>query len=396
MRRPLRSAEPFAEKDFYLDEFHEKSLLFACRLADWAVAPERSVVLELCATLLHNGTRLVLLLETDSSGPEQQALHLLTAQLAQLSDTLPTSPVLLGQHASTEQLCLPLWDVLRTSRVVIGLWPGTAPPSLARCAQRIAVGLRVYKLVYLDPEGGLCQDSTRLSFLTGPGLHALLTPEHDQPPWLAARRAVLEAMDEALAGGVTSVSLCALADVEQELFTYEGGGTLFTRADYCQIEKLGIDDFHEVEILLDRAEQAGYLKPRTPHETARLLLHGYSARLGPASMEPAGFCALLPYPEDNAAEIAGLFTITRYQGEGVGGRLVEALVQEGQRQGLDYVFACTTQPGAQRLFVRHGFQRVAADAVAAAKWQGYDPERRDHVVVYRRDLTAGRTEGGNP
>ena len=50
-------------------------------------------------------------------------------------------------------------------------------------------------------------------------------------------------------------------------------------------------------------------------------------------MEPAGFCALLPYPDDQAGKIAGLFTITRYQGEGVAGRLVEVLVQEAQRQG---------------------------------------------------------------
>jgi amino-acid N-acetyltransferase len=171
------------------------------------------------------------------------------------------------------------------------------------------------------------------------------------------------------------------------LFTYEGCGTLFTRGEYCQVEKLGIDDFHEVERLLQRAEQAGYLKPRTLQETARLLLYGYGARLGPASMEPAGFCALLPYAEDHAAEIVGLFTITRYQGEGVGGRLVEAMVQEGERQGLRYVFACTTQEGAQRLFTRHGFQRVPADAVAAAKWHGYDPTRQQQVAVYRLDLT---------
>jgi N-acetylglutamate synthase-like GNAT family acetyltransferase len=105
-------------------------------------------------------------------------------------------------------------------------------------------------------------------------------------------------------------------------------------------------------------------------------------------MEPAGFCALLPYADDQAAELAGLFTITRYQGEGVGGRLVEALVQEAQRQGLTYVFACTTQPGAQRLFVRQGFQRVAPEAVAAGKWHGYDPVRRAQVAVYRRDLAS--------
>jgi len=231
------------------------------------------------------------------------------------------------------------------------------------------------------------RDGKRLSCLTESGLHDLLRTGHIEAVGLAARRPVLEAIHVALAGGVTSVSLCPLAGLGQELFTYEGYGTLFTRAEYCQIEKLGLDDFHEVERLLQRAVQAGYLKPRTPHDMARLLLHGYVARLGPASMEPAGFCALLPYPDDQAAELAGLFTITRYQGEGVAGRLVEVLAQEAQKQGLTYVFACTTQAGAQRLFVRQGFQRVAPEAVAAGKWYGYDPARRAQVAVYRRDLT---------
>jgi N-acetylglutamate synthase-like GNAT family acetyltransferase len=50
------------------------------------------------------------------------------------------------------------------------------------------------------------------------------------------------------------------------------------------------------------------------------------------------------------------------------------------------VFACTTQAGAQRLFARQGFQQVAPEAVAAGKWHGYEPARRDQVAVYRRDL----------
>src|SRR5262249_25438932 len=192
--------------------------------------------------------------------------------------------------------CMQLWDVLRMSRLAAGLWPRNAPVTLARCAQQVAVGLRVYKLVYLDPCGGLMRDGKRLSGLPEPGLPALLRWEPREGAGLAAGRPVLEAIHATLVGGVTSVSLCPMAGVGPELFTYEGSGTLFTRAEYCQIEKLGIDDFHEVERLLHRAAQAGYLKPRTPYEMARLLLHGYGARLGPDSMEPAGFCALLPYP----------------------------------------------------------------------------------------------------
>jgi N-acetylglutamate synthase-like GNAT family acetyltransferase len=387
MRRSLLVAETFAEKEFYLDEFHEKSLIFALRAADWIAEPERPAVVEVLTTLLRNDTRMVLLLEMGQGAGEQRRVTALAHQLARGGHTLLTEPVdLIMEEGSVEQRCMQLWEVLRTSRLAVGLWSRDASVGLARCAQQVAVGLLVYKLVYLDPYGGLVRDGKRLSSLTESGLHDLLHAEHTEAAGLAARRPVLEAIHAALAGGVTSVSLCPLAGVGQELFTYEGCGTLFTRAEYCQIEKLGIDDFHEVEGLLQRATQAGYLKPRTPYEMARLLLHGYVARLGPSSMEPAGFCALLPYPDDQAAELTGLLTITRYQGEGVGGRLVEALVQEARRQNLTYVFACTTQAGAQRLFARQGFQRVTPEVVAAGKWHGYDPARRAQVAVYRRDL----------
>jgi len=388
MRRSSLAAETFAEKEFYLDEFHDKSLLVALRAADWFAEPARPAVLEVLTTLLRNDTRLVLLLETGQGASEQRRVTALAHQLARGGHTPVAAPVdLAWEEGSVEPRCLQLWEVLRTTRLVVGLWSQDAPVSLARCAQQVAVGLRVYKLVYLDPCGGLVRDGQRLSWLTEPGLHALLCAGRTAADARAARQAVLEAMHAALAGGVTSVSLCPLAGLGQELFTYEGCGTLCTRAEYCQIAKLGVDDFHEVEGLLQRAAQAGALKPRTPHDMARLLLHGYVARLGPASMEPAGFCALLPYPDDHTAELAGLLTITRYQGEGVGGRLVDALVQEAHQQGLTYVFACTTQPGAQRLFVRQGFQHVAPEAVTARKWQGYDPTRRAQVAVYRRDLT---------
>ena len=107
---------------------------------------------------------------------------------------------------------------LRTTRLAVGLWTKDAPVSLVHCAQQIAVGLRVYKLVYLDPNGGLVRDGHRLSCLTEPGLHDLL---RRGARISTARRPVLEAIHAALAGGVTSVSLCPLAGIGQELLTYE-------------------------------------------------------------------------------------------------------------------------------------------------------------------------------
>jgi N-acetylglutamate synthase-like GNAT family acetyltransferase len=103
---------------------------------------------------------------------------------------------------------------------------------------------------------------------------------------------------------------------------------------------------------------------------------------------------LLPYPEENAAEIVGLYTITRFQGEGIGGRLVATMIAEAEQREYSYLFASTTQEGAQRLFERYLFRRVLPEDVTAAKWQEYDPERKRHVIVYRRELVS-RSELGN-
>ena len=82
MRRALLAAETFAEKEFYLDEFHDKSVLVALRAADWIAEPARPAVLEALTTLLRNDTRLVLLLETSQGAGEQRRVTALAHQLA--------------------------------------------------------------------------------------------------------------------------------------------------------------------------------------------------------------------------------------------------------------------------------------------------------------------------
>jgi len=104
----------------------------------------------------------------------------------------------------------------------------------------------------------------------------------------------------------------------------------------------------------------------------------------------AGVAGLLtaPYAGARAGEIVGLYTITRFKGEGIGERLVSRLLNEAERRGLAYVFACAVDERAMQFFARLGFERVAADEVPAAKWTGYDASRRARVAVFKRRLPA--------
>jgi len=221
-----------------------------------------------------------------------------------------------------------------------------------------------------------------LSFLDESVLEALLRQGEAESAGLGPRRALLDAIRDGLLAGVGSINLCALDGLARELFTYEGSGTLFTREDYCRVAPLGIDDYAEVEKLLERGQREGYLKIRTAEEIGRILVSGYGATIGQHHL--AGVCALQTerYAAERAGEIVGLYTITRFKGEGVGVKLVDCMKAEARRLGLAFLFACTTQDRVGHFFERQGFARVSPDDVPPAKWQCYDPARRAEVGVY--------------
>ena len=371
------------EKNFYLKEFRGKSLLFVLRATDMTVPRDRDVVQEVLRALVANETRAIVLVETHASSAERRALESVYTPLSHALNR-DVVPIPLLPESDEDQICLSILQTLRTVPVVIGCWPAQAQIPVLQGAQRLAKRLKVYKLVLLDRRGGLSADGKPLSFLNGAHLVELQSRGTGKDT-LQERRLQLEAARFALEGGVASVSLCSPASVAKELFTYEGCGTFFTLTDYCRVERVALDDFSEAERLIERGEQEGALKKRTACEVSQLMLHGYGARLG-KERDLVGFCALLPYAADNAGEIAGLYTLTRFHGEGIGRRLVGKVIAEGQERGLSYLFACTNQAGARRLFERFYFHQVKPDAVPATKWQAYAPERRRAVSVYKREL----------
>jgi len=248
--------------------------------------------------------------------------------------------------------------------------------------------LRVHKLVIADPEGGIQTAGAErpLSFMDESMTAQLLAAGEAESAGLAPRRAVLDAVRTGLVEGVSSINVCTLDGIARELFTYEGSGTLFTREDYCKVERLSLDDFHEVEKVLERGQREGYLKIRAPAEIAPILFSGYGATIGQHHL--AGVCSLQTerYEAERAGEIVGLYTITRFKGEGVGVKLVTCMKSVGRERGLAYLFACTTQERVGQFFERQGFRPIALAEAPVGKWIGYDESRRRGLMCYRFDL----------
>ena len=96
-RRVDTPALPPDEKDFFLDEFHDTSFLFALHAADVATETGVQELLEVCSALLTNETRVLLLIEVgdnqrDRHGVER-VVDRLSKQLALKTAALCAAPV---------------------------------------------------------------------------------------------------------------------------------------------------------------------------------------------------------------------------------------------------------------------------------------------------------------
>ena len=397
-------AEPFGEREFYLEEFRGRSVLIA--LAPSAVegrVPLKSLGAAVHA-LVRNDTRVLLWCPAGDRGVERWVLAAVGRKKPARPPKRPVrrgkkkarrrrvvSPVVRLRAAEIAtpggelELRGALWAQLRRGNLCVVSVAGTS--DFPQGPLELAASLRVPKVVLVDPRGGLKADGGRLSFVDENQLETVL--RHGQAEWsgLGDRRALLGAVRQALDAGVEQVNLCGPEGIAEELFTYVGSGTLFTEGDYTRVGPLGIDEFAQAERLLERGERDGVLKARSDAETSAVLASGYGATV--CGRHLAGVAGLLtePYGAAKAGEIVGLYTITRFKGEGLGERLVERLLAEAEQRGLAYVFAVTIDERAQQFFERLGFGRVDPEALPPAKWKGYDPARRESVVAYRRWVT---------
>lgn len=76
-------------------------------------------------------------------------------------------------------------------------------------------------------------------------------------------------------------------------------------------------------------------------------------------------CGALRVYNESLAEIASLAVAEAAHGRGVGGAIVERLLQEARRLGLETVFALTLR---ESFFARLGFRTVARDAFPLKVW----------------------------
>jgi amino-acid N-acetyltransferase len=346
-----------SEKDFYLRSFRHRAILFHLS-RDY----EPSHIVETVDELSANGTLVVVSSRNWDARSE---------------------PILLNATRG------PRWwrDLARISSTLVetGVAQIARPQSAGRTEAmagscRLATVLGIRKLVVVDPRGGLSSPRGTRSFVNAPAAARLLREQRSVAPWTKGE---IRRFIEAVRGGVGSINLTTAEGLAQELFSYEGAGTLLTADDYCQIERLGADDFAEALAMLARGEREGFLLPRTPEQRARILLGGHGAWFEGRRLAGIGALEAAAYAKYGLGEVVGLYTITRFQGEGVGVKIVDRLVEVASGLGLGALFACTSSPKAALFFERVGFVEVATSRVPRLKWKG---RRGPRPRVFWRDL----------
>ncbi len=374
----------FAEKEFYLDEFRGRTLLFM--VPGPALHQGPHILVQVASELVGNGTRLILLFGGLTGEQAKLVREIAVESLRSWTGGKAAGgaqSVELSFAPSLESLVKKAWTILRETPVFAATLGGEAAP-LTEFAGELGSRLKVHKLVILDPGGGIKGRTGRLLSLTdaaslGERLAQRGGASLSQRGLLLAAKSVVEA-------GVASASICSLEGLSGELFSYQGTGTLCTAEDYCQVARVGIDDYREVEKFIKRGQEEGFLKPRSDEEIAELLPNTWGATVGTHRL--AGVCALEIYDEEGerVGEVAALCTVSRFKGEGIGSSLLAEIVMEARKERLKYIFACTTSRPAVDFFVSHGFRVVRATELPLAKWRDYDSSRQQKVTALRREL----------
>ena len=388
MTDPAGPVVPDSERAFYVDEFAGASIVAA--VEDLAAEGFEAVV-RVAESLAGSGARLVLVV----SDPAQD-------RVATLAGALPSQPAVLepppgvaeagtagGPLDLGDEWLAGLWLAITDhDEVVITARAGDAN----HLAAEVAASLRAAKLVLTDTAGGWGRPPRSFADV------ARCTPELDAQLAVRQGGAVVAAIHRALDGGVTSVNLCRTEDLERELFTFDGAGSLFTLGDYVRVGPLRVDDLAAVERLVEQGTADGVLRPRSRAEVARLAVAGLGARVV-GSGHLAGIVGLETEPyrataDGPVGEVACLYTVSRFSGAGAGGVLVDGLVERARDLDLAAVFAVTVSEAASAFFARKGFTEVDRDRLPPQKWAGYAADRLARARAFWLDLTPDDLDAG--
>ncbi len=164
--------------------------------------------------------------------------------------------------------------------------------------------------------------------------------------------------------------------VVREIFSNLGVGTMIHTNEYQSIRGMRRDDVPDVHRLMRPLIDRGVLVPRSEIDLADL--HGDFVVFETDGMVHG--CGALHRYEDAQAEIAGLAVDPQYDHLGIGQRIVAYLIERARSEGVERVFALTTQ--ASDWFEQLGFVPGTVADVPDQKRSAYDHTRKSRILIF--------------
>lgn len=247
-------------------------------------------------------------------------------------------------------------------------------------AVELAKALRAVKLVYLNTEGGVRGPRGVVRQMTVQEAEAFLKRHKpDLSPESVTK------LTHAVRAGKEGIERVHIIDGREqegllgEVFSNEGIGTLIYANEYQAIRQAQKKDVRAVYTLIQQGVQNDELVKRTRAELEKIISDYYVFEV---DRNPVACCALHVYPEQNMAELASVFVDSRYENQGIGGRLIQYAENVARARGIARLFALSTQ--AVNYFVQKGgFQLGTPDDLPPARREKYDQSGRMSRVLIK-------------
>ena len=242
-------------------------------------------------------------------------------------------------------------------------------------ASETAMALQADKLIYLT-EGDMSQELALTQY-------SMLPEEVEAfcPTWsisnsyqhilhnacIAVRHGVQRThiLDRHLDGGLLS-----------ELFTRQGAGILIAATPLETVRPATLYDVPRLLKLVQPFEDADILTKRTASHIAETINDFWVMESDNSIVACA---ALHPFFTEQIGELACLAVDPLYNKAGLGNRLLQAIEQQAQTQGLQGLFALSTKTG--HWFLERGFQAASPEQLPESRRLKYDQQRQSKVFL---------------
>ncbi|PLC55109.1 amino-acid N-acetyltransferase [Pollutimonas nitritireducens] len=243
-------------------------------------------------------------------------------------------------------------------------------------ATSAAIALRAEKLIFLTQNKTVCNEDgsvdTELAREDADKLLASGTLEEDTSSFLThASRAVKRGVARA-----HLVPYTLDGSVLLEIFTHDGVGTMVVEDTLDDLRPATVDDVGAIVQLIEPLEADGTLVPR-----GRSVIERDVEKFTVLEHDSViyGCVALMPYLEENMAEMACLIVQPEWQGSGEGEVLLRHAESKARAMGAKRLFVLTTRTS--HWFIKRGFVQGGISDLPKERQAHYNRSRNSLVFI---------------